>query len=66
MTRYSLKRQNKRLKAWLTFLVALAFVLVITLTIATKDIAHRTGEAQQYDWACLEEPHQNPLKECKK
>lgn len=66
MTRYSVKKQNRRLKMWLAFLVALVFVLVIAISVMTRMGAEGSSDMQNYDWACLTEPHQNPLKECKK
>jgi hypothetical protein len=66
MTRYSVRKQNRRLKVWLAFLVALVFVLVIALSVVTQRGAERSSDVQNYDWACLTEPHQNPLEECKK
>lgn len=66
MTRYSVKKQNRRLKAWLAFLVALVFVLVIAISVMTQSGVERSSDMQNYDLTCLTEPHQNPLEECKK
>lgn len=66
MTRYSVKKQNRRLKLWLAFLVALVFVLVIAISVMTRIGAEGSSDMQSYDWTCLTEPHQNPLEECRK